>query len=203
MNTGLASVPQLMVFVFLYSPQVIGIDPDLERLKIAREKYLADNIEFLEGTAEEPPLQQFDAVFSNFALHWCEDKERIFKQVAKRLQRGGKFAFTSEDHDPAEIFFTPANMFNPECREAMINDMHILSLKKVGRLLLENNFVIVKLEKHKVEWAFDNVEKLIEFYMIHHKQKWENFNYEAMKHHYGDGGIIITIPYISAVAIKQ
>jgi ubiquinone/menaquinone biosynthesis C-methylase UbiE len=46
--------------MFLYSPQVIGIDPDLERLKIARGS--VDNIEFLEGTAEEPPLQQFDAI---------------------------------------------------------------------------------------------------------------------------------------------
>jgi ubiquinone/menaquinone biosynthesis C-methylase UbiE len=36
---------------------------------IRREKGSADNIEFLEGTAEEPPLQQFDAVFSNFVLH--------------------------------------------------------------------------------------------------------------------------------------
>jgi ubiquinone/menaquinone biosynthesis C-methylase UbiE len=193
-----------MAFVFLYSPQVIGIDPDLERLKIAREKYLADNIEFLEGTAEEPPLQQFDAVFSNYVLHWCKDKERIFEQVAKRCQRGGKFAFTTAaDYDAADRF-TPANMFTPEGREALINYVHVPSSIKIEKLLSENNFVIVKLEKLKVQWVFDNVEKLIEFYMTHYKdQKRENFKVEAMKHHYGDGRIPITIPHISVVATKQ
>jgi hypothetical protein len=95
-------------------------------------------------------------------------------------------------------------MFKPESREALINDVHFPSSIKMEKLLLENNFVIVKLEKHKAEWTFDSVEKLIEFYMTHHKdQKWENFNLEAMKHHYGDGRIIITTLYITVVATKQ
>jgi ubiquinone/menaquinone biosynthesis C-methylase UbiE len=80
-------------------------------LKIAKEKYSANNIEFLEGAAEEPPLQNFDVVFSNSVLHWCEDKDKVFKQVAKRLQDGGKFGFVIPvDFDATEQFFTPANM---------------------------------------------------------------------------------------------
>jgi SAM-dependent methyltransferase len=113
-------------FIFV---QVIGIDPDLDRLKIAREKYSANNIEFLEGAAEEPPLQHFDVVFSNSVLHWCEDKDRVFKQIANRLQGGGKFGFvTPVDFDNTKQLLTPANMFSPECLEAMTNGVHFYHL---------------------------------------------------------------------------
>jgi ubiquinone/menaquinone biosynthesis C-methylase UbiE len=185
--------------------QVVGIDPDLERLKIAREKYSADNIEFLEKSAEELPLQQFDAIFSNFVLHWCKEKAKIFKEVAKRLQEGGKFGFViPADFDNIETFFTPASMFNSECREVMINTMHIPCSERVKELLLESNFAIAKLEKHEVDWVFNDVNELIEFYMTHLKDQTQKaFNFEAMKHHYGDGKIVITTSYITVVATKQ
>jgi ubiquinone/menaquinone biosynthesis C-methylase UbiE len=186
--------------------QVIGIDPDLDRLKIAREKYSANNIEFLEGAAEEPPLQRFDIVFSNSVLHWCEDKDKVFKQVAKRLQDGGKFGFVIPvDFDTTEQFFTPANMLSPECREAMMNDVHIVSSKNIKELLKKNDFTIKVYNRIIREWVFEDVNKLIEFHMTHSKGQFdhEHFNVDVMKHHYGDGKINFNMPYITVVAIKK
>jgi trans-aconitate methyltransferase len=130
----------------------------------------------LEETAEELPLQQFDAVFSNFVLHWCKNKEKIFKQVAKRLQRGGKFAFTTPaDYDAAITVYSSKHV-QPRKSGGSDQQCTCSILNKNRQRVLENNFVIVKLEKHKVQWVFDNVKKLIEFYRTHYKdQMRENF----------------------------
>jgi hypothetical protein len=73
-------------------------------LKIAREKYSANNIEFLEGAAEEPPLQRFETASSIGA--------RIkIKSSSKLLPGGRKFGFVIPvDFDTTEQFFTAANM---------------------------------------------------------------------------------------------
>jgi ubiquinone/menaquinone biosynthesis C-methylase UbiE len=179
----------------------------LDRLKIAREKYSLNNIEYLEGKAEELPLQHFDIVFSNSVLHWCKNKEKIFKQVAERLQDGGKFGFvTVADFDNTEQFFTPANMYSPECLEAMKKGVHVWPSEQLKELLLQNKFTIVAYRTQVREWIFKDVYELIEFHMTHYNGLQfgrEHFNGDVMKSHYGDGEIVITMPYVTVVAIKE
>lgn len=80
--------------------KVVGIDPDQERLKIAREKYPANNIRYLEGRAESIPGDlMYDYIFSNFVLHYCENKDKVLEQVGTRLKQGGKFGFTCQNQD--------------------------------------------------------------------------------------------------------
>ena len=74
--------------------QVIAIDPDVERLEIARMKHGAPNLTYYEGSAYEIPGTDYDYVFSNYVLHWIKDKDLVFKQVSKALKKGGEFAFT-------------------------------------------------------------------------------------------------------------
>ena len=82
-----------MIDAFLL--EVVGIDPDLERLQIAREKYSADNIEYLEGRGENIPGSDYDIVFSNYVLNWSDKKEEIFSQAYKCLKAGGKLGFVA------------------------------------------------------------------------------------------------------------
>ena len=69
---------------------VVGIDPDEERLKVAREKHTASNLKYLNGIAENIPGTDYDLVFSNHVIHWCKDKDLVFKQVHKSLKKGGE-----------------------------------------------------------------------------------------------------------------
>ena len=64
------------VLVDLVGPegQVVVIDPDTERLKVARDKYTASNLQYLEGSSDNIPGGEYDIVFSNYALHWIKDK---------------------------------------------------------------------------------------------------------------------------------
>ena len=70
-----------------------------------------------------------------------------------------------------------------------------------------NSFKVTHFSKHLREWKFEDVSKLVEFYMTHYKLKGqfgpEHFNVEAMEDHYGRDYVGFTIPYITVVARKD
>ena len=72
--------------------KVVGVDPDIERLKVAKENYgTLSNVVFLEGRTDVFPEDQYDVVFSNYVLHWVKDKEVAFRDIHKNLKSGGSF----------------------------------------------------------------------------------------------------------------
>ena len=185
--------------------QVLGIDPDSERLQVAKEKYPASNLEYKEGSGEDIPGTDYDIVFSNSVLHWCKNKDLVFKQVNKSLKEGGTFGFvTPADFDPEKQFFSPANMFSSECRQAMLNDVHHISSYEFLQLAADNNFSLIYFKKHFRKWRFEDVNALVVFHLTHYKGQFSSshFNTELMKEHYGDGEIVISIPYITVIVVK-
>ena len=71
---------------------MVAVDPDKERLRIAKETYGAvSNILFQEGSTDEFPRDRYDIVFSNHVMAWVKDKETAFKNIYKNLKLGGSF----------------------------------------------------------------------------------------------------------------
>ena len=58
--------------------KVVAVDPDGERLKIAREKYSAQNVEYIQADDKTFPSGQYDLIFSNIVIHWISDKKGLF-----------------------------------------------------------------------------------------------------------------------------
>jgi trans-aconitate methyltransferase len=73
---------------------VTGIDNSEPMIKLAREKFPAErysNLSFRICDAKEIPFNnQFDAVFSNAALHWVDDQLKVLKGIYKSLKPGGR-----------------------------------------------------------------------------------------------------------------
>jgi len=70
--------------------RVIGIDRSEEMVAAAKAKH--PELEFRVIDARELPFdRQFDAVFSNAALHWIPEAEEVIGGVAKALKPGGRF----------------------------------------------------------------------------------------------------------------
>lgn len=70
--------------------EVVGIDSSAEMIGEARKKFPQLNFEVMD--AREIRLdQKFDAVFSNAALHWIKELERVILGVARILKSGGRF----------------------------------------------------------------------------------------------------------------
>jgi SAM-dependent methyltransferase len=69
--------------------EVIGVDNSPEMIAAARENGVY--AELLDA-AEMSFDREFDAAFSNAALHWVLDKERAAKAIFNALRLGGRFA---------------------------------------------------------------------------------------------------------------
>ncbi len=67
---------------------VLGLDPDPSMLAAARDR----GLEVVEGDGQALPFDhQFDAVFSNAALHWMPDQDAVARGVFRALRPGGRF----------------------------------------------------------------------------------------------------------------
>ena len=77
--------------------RVVGLDPNEERIRTAQAKLTEEmqkTITFLHGMCSDAiGLRPFDAVFSNYVLHWVRDHPMTFKQLSDCLKPGGRLVF--------------------------------------------------------------------------------------------------------------
>lgn len=72
--------------------EVVGVDQSVEMIAAARENYPELQFE----TADIATIQyseEFDAVFSNAALHWVRNQEAALTAIARALKPGGRLVF--------------------------------------------------------------------------------------------------------------
>lgn len=81
---------ELAVEIAKRGASVIGMDVSTEMIHSAKKKYPEMN--FIVGDAENFKLdEQVDAVFSNAALHWMTNPDRVIQCVWDALKSGGRF----------------------------------------------------------------------------------------------------------------
>ena len=77
---------------------VLGVDPDSARLALARAQRPAalKNLHYVVGRGEDlfwVPDNSLDLVYSNYVLHWVEDKGRVIDEAFRCLRPGGRISF--------------------------------------------------------------------------------------------------------------
>jgi trans-aconitate methyltransferase len=79
--------------------EVVGLDSSPELCAAARRLELT----VVESSAGEMTFsKEFDAVFSNAALHWMKDAARVVRNVARALHPGGRFVAEMGGHGCVE-----------------------------------------------------------------------------------------------------
>ena len=70
--------------------EVVGVDRSPEMIAEARKKFPQLRFEVCDARSL-PFSSEFDAVFSNAALHWIPEAELVIEGVSRALNRGGRF----------------------------------------------------------------------------------------------------------------
>ena len=106
--------------------EVVGIDSSREMVERARTDH--PDLDIRSGNIDTwLPDRPVDIIFSNAALHWLDDHERLFRRLRSHLAPGGVLAVQMPDNWNAQTHQIPATILDEgywraEAREALIRD---------------------------------------------------------------------------------
>ena len=175
------------------------MDPDGERLQLARERYSANNIEYIQGSFEEIPGDDYDIIFSNHAIHYCPDKNALFKQFEAKIKKGGKLGYIACLDDEAKRINSLPELYGEKFRDISKNWYHCsTSRDDFKQLTTANSFKIDHSEILLVKFHYKNVMDLVDSHKTHVRGEFgdSEFNIDAMRSHYGDDLFCIDYDYI-------
>ena len=121
--------------------QVVGVDPDKERIKIAKESNTNSNVLFEVGDGQCFPEDQYDLVFSHYVLHLIEDKHNVFERVSKNIRVGGQFVIIVEQN-LSELKEEMTQMMGIEKCKAIKNKRFYCTPEKYFELACANGFIL-------------------------------------------------------------
>lgn len=103
---------QLTATIAAAGALVHGIDNSPEMIARAKERYPGLNFEVADVTTFDPP-REYDAVFSNAALHWVTDPHAAVRTIAKALRFAGRFVAEFGGKENCEIVLAGAGITSP------------------------------------------------------------------------------------------
>lgn len=83
----------------LDSGTILGVEPDASMIALARqaiEQNGTTNFSVIQANATELDFQEeFDAVFSNFVIHWIKNTQKLFRVLHAALKPGGRLVIAA------------------------------------------------------------------------------------------------------------
>ena len=101
LGCGTGNVTSVLVEAVGPKCQVIAVDPDKERIDIAKKSNVHPNVSYLVGDGENFPEDLYNLIFCNYVMPLIEDKEVVFRKVSQNLNPdGGMFLLITPTAQP-------------------------------------------------------------------------------------------------------
>jgi trans-aconitate methyltransferase len=135
--------------------RVVGLDRSPEMVGQARQNYPSLEFRLADAANFSFPLE-FDAVFSNAALHWVLTPEEVIRSIAASLRPGGRFVAEFGGKRNVARLLRSARTTLEKRRLNYLNPWYFPSLGEYASLLERNGFEV------SAAWHFDRLTPLDE-----------------------------------------
>ncbi len=135
--------------------KIIAMDLAFPMLEVAREKH---GNQFFCADIERLPVRSeaIDWIFSNLALQWCVDLQKVFSQFRSVLKPGGQFFFST---------FGPQTFQELKQSWAMVDDYshvnHFYSVEQIQRFMGQAGLTTCQIECINQQSYYSNVVTLM------------------------------------------
>ena len=147
--------------------EVVGVDPILERISIAKEKHHRPNLTFLHGDSASAfvrnSVEHYDIHFSNYVFNWVNPEEKkVFIETAFGcLKPGGKIAMISLDGLPDVLYAMADLLSEDENHSKWTPTLHLAKKTDVEVMLKNAGFVIISSEYKPNTHVFESVNQFL------------------------------------------
>lgn len=148
--------------------QFLGIDASAEMLEKAKEIQY-DRLSFKQQDIQQflEEADQYDLIFSNAALQWVDDHERLFPKLIDKLKKDGQLAVQMPmQKDNTLNILLDELVQEPEYAAALQGfrrQSPMLSLDEYAQLLFENSMKDIQISIRTYPIIADNAEELYDF----------------------------------------
>ena len=147
---------------------VLGVDPDIDRIKVAQESHKGvKNLSFAEGSTSNFPhmgSESYNIVFSNFVLHFVQNKDEAFRNMFSSLKPDGKIVLTYSNRLPND-FDRVFRELNPENLDRILNMVKFETRPVIEEMCTAAGFNILRsYQVKRREMEFENGDSLCSFF---------------------------------------
>ena len=169
MGCGTGELTVILAKMVEKETPVVGVDPDLERIKLATQQYTGDhqNIKFFPGDSLSQFLhfdkQYYDVHFSNFVFQWlnADEKEKFLSTAFRVLKPGGKIAILSHEGDNAAIMEQVLKYHDKTENTLKKTPLHFVSKSTTEALLKNAGFSLLHSEYFHYPYTFPSAEAFL------------------------------------------
>ena len=141
----------------------------IEQVKINLIKQSIKNVNLVNKNALEIDyINEFDAIFSNSAIHWIRNLELMYKLIYNALKPKGRIMIQTGLRERNILSKTVFKMFQiKEFREFFRNFQNpwrFLTATETKKILIENNFRDIKILTYHYQMNFKNRQELINYF---------------------------------------
>ncbi len=150
------------------SGKVVGIDASRGMIDVAKT-IERDNLSFLLMDVNDMNfVDQFDIIYSNAALHWVKDHQKLLQSSYKALKTNGRIAWNFAGDGTCALFNETARaMIDSELYREYFQSFEwpwfMPTKTEYEELLADTEFITVSLEHENVDRYFSDAEEMIKW----------------------------------------
>jgi trans-aconitate 2-methyltransferase len=111
---------------------------------------------------------EFDAVFSNSAIHWIYDLESMYGKIYKALKKGGRIMIQTGSNERNSLIDALDRFLLLPVFKKYLKDFkypwRFLSIADTIKMLEDNNFKKINVDPYNYKMGFSNLKSLIGFF---------------------------------------